>query len=161
MLPGREGLAELSALAGWPDRLEAASDATCARLDCPGAHLSRAGKDRRPAESTQGCLQRGTRMSCAQRLFNERSGQGKPRLVSLHGSLPAVLSSCTAAMARTLHADLVKHMDSTGAAHTHLTGRVTDRPGRPFGKVGGRLILRFVSCPSAMRTGASNSDLHA
>ena len=64
-------------------------------------------------------------------------------------------------MARTVHADLVKHMGSTGAAHTDLTGWVTDRPGRPFGKVGGRLILRFVICPSAMRTGASNSDLHA
>ena len=59
VIPGREGLAELSALVGWPDRLEAASDATSARLDCPGAHLSSAGNDSRPAESTQGCLQRG------------------------------------------------------------------------------------------------------
>ena len=51
--------------------------------------------------------------------------------------------------------------DITGAAHTHLTGWVTDKPGRPFGKVGGRLILRLVIWPSAMRTGASNSDLRA
>ena len=64
-------------------------------------------------------------------------------------------------MTRRSHVDLVKRMDGTGAAHTHLTGRVTDKPGRPFGKVGGRLILRFVIWPSAMRTGASNSDLHA
>ena len=33
-----------------------ASVTTRARLDCPGAQRSRAGKDSRPAVSTQGCL---------------------------------------------------------------------------------------------------------
>ena len=42
-----------------------------------------------------------------------------------------------------------------------LTGCVTDNPGRPLGNVGGKLILRFVTRPSAMRRGASNRDLHA
>ncbi len=42
----------------------------------------------------------------------------------------------------------------------HLTGWVTDKPGRPLGKVGGRLIRRVVARPSAMRTGASKRDLH-
>ena len=90
VLPGREGLAELSALAGWPDRLDAASDATSARLDCPGAHLSRVGKDSRPAESTQGCLCRRKSMSCAQSLSHGRHGQGELCLVRLHGSLHTV-----------------------------------------------------------------------
>lgn len=40
-------------------------------------------------------------------------------------------------------------------------GWVTDKPGRPLGKVGGRLILRPIVRPSAMRTGASKRDLHA
>ena len=41
----------------------------------------------------------------------------------------------------------------------HLTGWVTDKPGRPLGKVGGRLIRRVVAQPSAIRTGASKRDL--
>lgn len=41
-----------------------------------------------------------------------------------------------------------------------LIGCVTDKPGRPFGNVGGRLTLRFVMRPSAMRTGVSKRDLH-
>ena len=64
-------------------------------------------------------------------------------------------------MTQIWHTDLVKHTNNMGVVITDLTGRVTDRPGRPFGKVGGRLILRLVICPSAMRTGASNSDLHS
>ena len=55
-VPEREGLGELSALAVWPERLPVASVTTRARLDCPGAQRSRAGKDSRPAVSTQGCL---------------------------------------------------------------------------------------------------------
>ena len=56
VIPEREGLAELSALGAWPDRLAVASVTTRARLDCPGAQRSKAGNDSRPAESTQGCL---------------------------------------------------------------------------------------------------------
>ena len=35
----------------------------------------------------------------------------------------------------------------------------TASPGRPVGKLGGRLMRRFVMRPSLMRRGASNMDL--
>ena len=41
------------------------------------------------------------------------------------------------------------------AQAVHLTGGVTDKPGRPLGKVGGRLIRKAVTRPSAMRRDVS------